>query len=200
MRTLQEGQESLQPIAAPTDDPEDPARYWSAAGVGMIAEPLLRRLLDYWRGLRRDRGLPPREAIDAVDIAWALDRVYLIDRVAPPVIWRYRLAGVRIEEAFRVNTLRGASLDDIMGPQGARLVKQRWQPLIDRPCVVYMHGTIYRAAERLSVGGRLLLPLGDAGSGAVAGILGVTDGVWQDQARDRPAPGFDIHYVPLDAV
>lgn len=183
-------------IPAPTDDPKDPARYWSTPGFGVVEEPGLRRLLDYWQSKRVGTRLPQRSAIDPLEIPWALDRIYLIDPVPPPAHWRYRLAGARIEEIFGVKSLRGALLTDLMSAEKARLVAQRWQPLIERGCIVYMHGLIYRTSDRLPVGGRLLLPLAEAGSEAVAGLVGMTDGVWRSPGGARRPAGLDIHYIP----
>jgi hypothetical protein len=187
-------------IARPTDAPEDPARYWSTRGFELVAEPLLRRLLSYWQSKRATGRLPDRRDIDPLDIPWALDRIYLIDRVPAPAFWRYRLAGARIEETFGVNSLRGLALPDFMAASHARLLAQRWQPLIDRGCAIYMSGTIYRTTERLPVGGRLLLPLSDGEPAQAVGLVGITEDEWRRPEAGRPDPGLDIHYIDPDGA
>ncbi|SMF58444.1 PAS domain-containing protein [Tistlia consotensis] len=189
--------DSSRRIAAPTDDPDDPARYWSTPDFEVMVEERLRRLLAYWRSKCLDGRWPTRQAIDPLDLGWALDRIYLADRVPPPAVWRYRLAGARIEEIFKGRSMRGALLTELMAPDKACLVIQRWQPLIDGGCAVYMHGLIYRANDRFPVGGRLLLPLGDGESDEVVGLIGITDIEWRTPASGSPAPELDIHYMPL---
>ncbi len=192
---------TLRRIPAPTSDPGDPARYWAGGGSDIVEQQALRDLFDYWRAKRGAARLPARGDIDALEIPWALDRIYLIDRVPPPATWRYRLAGGRIEETFGVNSLRGLALGDFLSADKARLIIERWQPLIERGCAVYMKGMIYRTAERCTLGGRLLLPLGDRrdATGAVTGLLGLTDGQWRRPEAAGAPPPLDIHYLDLSA-
>ena len=192
-------EQPLRRIPAPTDDPGDPARYWEGGGPDIIEQPALLDLLEYWRTKRGAAPLASRRDIDALEIPWALDRVYLIDRVAPPAVWRYRLAGGRIEEAFGVNSLRGLALADFLAADKARLIIQRWQPLIERGCAIYMKGMIYRTTERCTLGGRLLLPLGEPQdpSGEVSGLIGITEGQWRRPDGAAAPPPLDIHYLQL---
>src|SRR3546814_5257244 len=47
--------------------------------------------------------------------------------------------------------------------------------LPDDGCIVYMQGMIYRMADCLARGGRIMLPLADEPGGPVTGLIGATD-------------------------
>ncbi len=57
------------------------ARFAHSEGQGLsvIQEPDLRRIADYWAGLRQGRIMPGRRQVDPVDIPWALSRFFLVD-------------------------------------------------------------------------------------------------------------------------
>lgn len=44
-----------------------------------VSQPRLRRMLDYWQGLRRDGALPARADIDPLDFPWMLGSVSLVE-------------------------------------------------------------------------------------------------------------------------
>lgn len=82
-----------------------PDRTQPAAGAegspvaGVLDEPDLRRLAEYWRSLRRGRPMPAKGDIDPLDIGWALSRIYLMD-YRPGEGFTYRLAGNEVSSVF----------------------------------------------------------------------------------------------------
>src|SRR3546814_13247686 len=80
-------------------------------------------------------------------------------------------------------------------------------PLVRDRCIVVMTGMIYLAAERTSIGERLLLPLAETPDGPVTGVLGMAEREWVIGAVPREVrlspieylPGADLTYRPLAA-
>ena len=186
--------------------------------LDVIVEPKLRRLADYWLSRRAGRVMPARRDIDPLDIPWALPMVFLVDcvtdagRGADGGRWRYRyrLAGEEVEKVFRKNTgrhgLRGAWLDEMLPVQHLVHVMARWRPLPEDGCIVYMQGPVYRTADCLARGGRLMLPLADLPGGPVTGLIGATECDWEiilDDAADdagAPEPELTVTYIPATAL
>lgn len=170
-----------------------------ADSFAQIREPRLLRLAEYWMSRRGERRMPRRSDIDPLDIPWALSRIYIVDRVAPPTSWRYRLAGEEIERALGRGSLRGVGLDEALPPETFRLVRGRWEHVARDGYLVYMHGLIYKATDRYPIGGRLLLPLAEEEDGKVTGLLGMSD----HKASSEPLPSgkssLDIFYIRLSS-
>ncbi len=166
---------SLKNLTEPVEPVEarmESVTHRMADSPDVIEEAELRDLAGYWAGKRQDGNLPSRRSIDPIEIGWALNRIYITERVEDPTRWRYVLAGEQIEQAFRRNSLRGIGLDEILSPEAFRTVCLRWQPL-DEGRAVYMRGQIYKAADRYVPGARLMLPLSDDGA-RVTGMIGMS--------------------------
>lgn len=176
---------------------DDEAVFASAASFAPVKEPQLQRLADYWGRLCAGRRMPGRQEIDPLDIPWALSRIFVVERVSTPQEWRYRLAGEEIERAFGKRSLRGLGLDDMLPPAMARRVRARWRPLAERGCAVYMHGLVYKAADRYSFGGRLLLPLADGAEDRVTGLIGMTEVTGPPTSVPPSGSPLDIVYIDL---
>ncbi|WP_340119620.1 PAS domain-containing protein [Pelagibius sp. 7325] len=144
---------------------------------GFVSDPALRRLFDYWRGKRRGRPMPAKDDIDPIEIPWSLTRIFLMD-YDPATGFRYRLAGSEISDVFGRGNLKGLTFADILPPQGAEVVAERWRPMIEQPAAISMKGLVYLAADRTPVGERVLLPLADSADGPVTGVLGMTVCEW----------------------
>jgi hypothetical protein len=197
-------------MAGPKSD--DPALFLPSQGRGLeaIDHADCRRFAEYWRQRRPngggDRAMPARTDIDPVDLRWALSRLYLVDHDTAADCFRYRLAGDDIEAVFRHLTgrhsLRGVNVDDLLPPEGAAIVRKRWQPLLDHGHIVYMRGPVYLAADRIGLGARLLLPLSESQDGTVTGVLGFTDCQWHkaDGPALRKRNRLEILYIPLAEV
>ena len=93
----------------------------------LVSEPPLLKLIDYWCSRRQGRAMPSKDDIDPVEIAWALNRIFLMD-YSPDDGFRYRLAGGEIAKVFGHANLKGLALRDILPPEAAERVETRWIP------------------------------------------------------------------------
>lgn len=179
----------------------DPSNVSNNVSLDIIKEPLLRRFVDYWLEKRAGRSIPLVTDIDPVEIPWALSRIFWVDKASVPGGWRIRLAGTEVERVFGRRSLKNVVLSDLFDPENYRLVNSRMQETVDGPSVVYMHGRIYRAAERSPIGGRVQLPLADPDTGSVDTILGMT--VWTpgDLSQDGTVPDdLDLHIIDVSDI
>jgi len=69
-----------------------------------LRSPMLRRLVDYWDGLRGERSMPARSQLRPEEMAFALAQIMLVDIHWPSAVteasdptFRFRLVGSRIE-------------------------------------------------------------------------------------------------------
>ena len=172
-------------------------------GFGVIKEPDLRRLADYWCSRRQDRRMPRRADIDPVDIPWALSRIYLVDYLADDRTFRYRLAGGEIEDTFRPYTngqgLKGKTFKDLLPDDISAQVHQSWMPMIDGQAALYMYGQIYRAENRRAIGARIVLPLGDEEAHTIVGAVGLTQCRWEFNDA-AVMPQLEVCRIPLDEI
>lgn len=172
----------------------------TAAHDGFLSDPDLRRLFDYWRGKRNGRPMPAKDDIDPIEIPWALTRIFLMD-YDPAEGFRYRLAGSEISNVFGRNNLKGLTFADILPPEGARVVAERWAPMIEQRAAISMKGLVYLAAERVPVGERVLLPLADSAEGPVTGVLGMTvcewlSGIEPGEVKQSPLKILPVAEIP----
>lgn len=181
----------------------DIATYSSSngRGFGVVAEPALLRIADYWASIRGDRALPRRNDVDPLDIPWALPEIFLVDYDRELETYRYRVAGSEIEAVFKPftgrNTMRSATLQTMLPRKAAALVHERWRPLAENGDIVYMSGLIYHAADRTPIGSRILLPLSDRDDLLPTGLLGFTRCEWIAPSDLPEPPGLSITYIPL---
>ena len=179
-----------------SEAPTAVADGFSDAGTGGIVVPAIRDLLDYWMERRQGQLMPQRRSIDPVDVPWALSRVFVMDIDPPAGLFRYRLAGADVSAVFGRANLKDLTLEDILGPEKAAVVVERWRPLWERPAIVHMRGLIYLAAERGTLGERILLPLADE-SGSVAGILGYTHHDWETPTTGEALRMAEVNVMGL---
>ncbi len=184
----------------------DPANFLLSDGRGLsvVQEPSLQQFAAYWLSKRGDRPMPDRSDIDPTEITWALSRLVIADYERDSDRYRYRLAGNDIEAVFRKylgnRSMRGATLQDILPPDNARMVVNRWRPLDQRGDIIYMRGLVYLAAESAAVGARLLLPLGADDDGLPTGLVGYTEYSWLKPEKQDTLPGIDVISIPLAEI
>jgi len=178
-------------------EPEPPI-IRSETSLKIIQEPRLQRLALYWQALRNGRRLPAVSDVDPVDIPWALSRVFLLEAADVDGGWRVRLAGAEIERGFQRSSLKGVPIAELFEPETYPQVRNRVDACVRGPAVMYMHGRIYRAANRMPVGGRLQLPLADPVTGAVTGILGMSD--WSRSTDDQAQDRLEVYAIPVDVL
>jgi hypothetical protein len=178
-------------------DPDKALRQPSQAGIPhLLRNPDLLRLLDYWRSKRRGRPMPSRKDIDPTEIPWALSRVLLVD-YSPQDGFRYRLAGADVATAFGRGNMKGLVFSDFFSPERARSVEERWLPIVRDRCIAVMTGMIYFAADRTSIGERVLLPLADDADGPVTGIFGMAQCEWVTGTVPREVRLSQVEYLPI---
>src|SRR3546814_17533860 len=88
--------------------------------------------------------------------------------------------------------MKGLLFSGFLPPERARFVEERWMPLVRDRCIVVMTGMIYMAAERTSIGERLLLPLAETPDGPVTGGLGMAECGWVRGDRKRVGWGRSV--------
>lgn len=181
------------------EDTRQPTASGSGAVSKLLSEPHLFRLLDYWRSKRNGRDMPSRADIDPLEIPWALSRLYLTS-YSPDDGFRYRLAGAEVSSVFGRSNLKGLKMGDILSPDRARFVENRWMPLVRDRALIVMKGMIYLAAERTPIGERLVLPLADETDGPVTGTLGMTVCEWLVGDVPQEVKDSQVEYVPVSEI
>ena len=165
----------------------------------LLSEPDLLRLLDYWRDKRQGRDMPSKADIDPLEIPWALSRIYLTS-YSPEDGFRYRLAGSEVSSVFGRSNLKGLTMRDILPPERARFVEDRWLPLVRDRTMIVMKGMIYLNAEQTPIGERIVLPLADEPGGPVTGTLGMTVCTWLSGDVPQEVKVSQVEYVPVERI
>lgn len=126
---------------------------------GLISQPRLRQLYDYWRGLR-PHGMPARRDIDPAAFRFVLGHVFLVDVRRDPPCFRYRLFGVNLSRNAGYD-LTGKTVEDIPTKDMRDYLRRHYLTMLAKP------GPIADRGERNLMGTRgfelLLLPLADDG-------------------------------------
>ncbi|MCR9220154.1 MAG: PAS domain-containing protein [Alphaproteobacteria bacterium] len=189
--------------ALPVGDDIAIYREDDGVGFGRIREPEVRRIAEYWAGLRNGRAMPRMKDIDPLDIPWALGGFYMGDYDAETGRFAYRIAGDNITQMFERQTkrptMKGADFSAMFPKPSAEMVRRRWRPLGERGAIVLMTGLIYLAAERLPVGERIILPLSEDGE-RVTGFMGYTKVRFETPEESSDSPGLDIWYIPHQSI
>lgn len=98
------------------------------------AERGLAELRGYWEALRDGDALPPRERIDPRGIAGALERAFLIERIAPGLA-RLRLAGRMLVELMGME-VRGMPLSALFLPEARLKLAAALEPVFAGPAIL----------------------------------------------------------------
>ncbi len=96
--------------------------------------------------------------------------------------------------------MRDVTLHEMLPPEPAAAVHERWRPLAEHGHIIYMRGQVYVAAERVPVGARIMLPLCDGDHGRPTGLIGLTDCDWVAARDFKCEPHLDITYIPLAEI
>jgi hypothetical protein len=148
------------------------------AGPDPLRDPVFAVLTGYWQAVRDDRAMPLRTDLDPRGLANVLDRVMLLDRIAPGVL-RIATAGQRLQGWFG-GVAAGLPLSLLFDPASREDVAALVDPALrhGKPVDLRLRGASGHALSAL-VGRHatearlLLLPLADAhgiGAGFVAGF------------------------------
>lgn len=127
-----------------------------------LQHPQLVQLYDYWDLKRAGRRWPTRDAIDPVEMRFALGNIDLVEIAYDPLMFRFRISGSNIDRDEGFN-MQGKTLEEYPLPQHREAVRRTYLRVLE-------HGEPdYEALERFDEGrtvryGRLILPLSDCGS------------------------------------
>ncbi|MDP6708475.1 MAG: PAS domain-containing protein [Alphaproteobacteria bacterium] len=122
----------------------------------------LKHLLAYWRGKCDGARLPSRAAIDPVELSRHLGHLYLIDVIAAPLSFRYRLVGVHIADTIAADPT-GFFLDEAVGTEALPDRRQTLEWVVTARAPLRLYGRT-RLPGRSSIGFEALkLPLSSDG-------------------------------------
>jgi hypothetical protein len=121
------------------------------ATLETVSQPRLRRMLDYWHGLRRNGALPARADIDPMDFPWLLGNVSLVevhDGADAARRYRIRLVGINTTTYFGYEA-GGRWLDELPEPDYVEHITVMFdevvrlaRPMVERPDMM-IDGRIY---------------------------------------------------------
>lgn len=94
----------------------------------------LRMVRDYWESLRTNGALPRRDQIDPRGMVSALDKVFLIERIAKGQA-RFRLAGMHLSDILGMD-LRGMPLSALFEPDARARIAAELEQAFDIPAVM----------------------------------------------------------------
>jgi hypothetical protein len=127
-----------------------------------LPHPQLVQLYDYWDLKRAGRRWPTRDAIDPVEMRFALGNIDLVEISYDPLVFFFRISGSNIDRDEGFN-MQGKTLDDYPLPQHREAVRRTYIRVLE------LGEPDYEELERFDEGrtvryGRLILPLSDCGS------------------------------------
>ncbi len=189
-------------------------------GTGGPRFAVLAQVRAYWQGLRHGMALPQRDMIDPRGIAEALERTFLLERVAPGIA-RFRIAGMHLHDLIGLD-VRGMPLSTLFDPVARTRLAEGLEAVFTTPAILEMWLEAERGLGRPRLEGRMLvLPLSDAqgqstlalGCLALAGGLGraprrfammglMREALSVEQGADaalKPSAGQDT-FTPLPAL
>jgi len=94
-----------------------------------IETPCLRRLYAYWDERRQGREFPGRRDLDPLDFRYALGHVLLLDVLADPLRFRFRLHGSLLTTRAGYD-MTGRMVDELPNPANRKLLIERCRALV----------------------------------------------------------------------
>jgi hypothetical protein len=134
-------------------------------------DPALAELRGYWEGLRTGGDIPLRASVDPRGIAGALDRAFVLERVAPGQA-RFRIAGMQLMDLMGME-VRGMPIMSFIEPGDRLKFSETLEQVFAGPSVLEARLEAVRGIGRPALSAVLLvLPL-RADDGAVTRALGM---------------------------
>jgi hypothetical protein len=136
----------------------------------------LQQVRGYWEGLKRGPLLPRRMDIDPRGFAGALEKVFVIERVAKGHA-RFRLSGMHLHDILGMDA-RGMPLSSFFEPVARTRLCDELEAVFETPSIMEIWLEAERATGRPALTGRMLvlpLPADDGGPKLALGAL-VTEG------------------------
>ena len=117
----------------------------------------------YWEALRPAGDVPLRSDLDPRGMADCLEKVFLIERIAPGQA-RFRLAGMQLAEIMAMD-VRGMPLTALFEPQARARVSEELERVFAEPSILEIWLEAERGLGRSALDGRMLiLPLRETGN------------------------------------
>ncbi len=115
-----------------------------------LQSPALKSLLAYWQARCPGAGrLPARADIDPVDFPALLPTVFLVDVQLAPRVYRYRLVGTEIAEAYG-RDFTGKRLDEVFSDIFRKATTVVFDQVVDHRAPVRTFGTLaWRETQQL---------------------------------------------------
>lgn len=164
----------------------------------------LQQVRGYWEALRGAGGLPTRAQIDPRGMADCLDKVFLIEQIAPGLA-RFRLAGMALNDLLGMD-VRGMPLSALFEPVARARIGRELDQVFAARAIMEVWLEAERSVGRPALSGRmLLLPLaGMAGEPKLALGCLATEGQLGRQPRRFAISGLvrelvtgaGLHVVP----
>jgi hypothetical protein len=137
-------------------------KFYTVDPLLQIEGTHLRQLHEYWRSKGGNRHLPARADIDPVELARHLGHLYMIDVLAAPRCFRYRLVGVHITQAIDADPT-GLFLDEAIECEALPDAAETLQWVVEERAPLRLSGRT-RLPTQSSIGFEALkLPLASDG-------------------------------------
>lgn len=173
-------------------------------GVASDSLAALQQVRGYWEALRVAGSLPARSQIDPRGMADCLDKVFLIEQIAPGLA-RFRLAGMALNDLLGMD-VRGMPLSALFEPVARARIGRELDQVFAASAIMEVWLEAERSVGRPALSGRmLLLPLaGGPGDPRLALGCLVTEGQLGRQPRRFAISGLvrelvaagGLHVVP----
>lgn len=159
-------------------------------GHDFLNDPILSGAFRYWRRQRGSRAMPPRRAIDPIEIPRLLPNLQLID-VVEGGRFRYRLTGTGLVTAFG-KEYTGKHLDELFAGDELAYAVRVYSTVCSERRPVFLRNRYGTTRDVAMVANRLYMPLSDDGVSVnvIFGALtfewgrGVTAGSWTGAPLD----------------
>lgn len=145
----------------------------TTAALPSMTSPVLRKLRDYWLGLRGERAMPARADIDPLHIPALLPQVVLVDVIGAPPVFRYRLIGTDVVEMANRDATGRALDESLYGANTERMLLAYRETVADCSPKAVREIVHFVAKDWVTIE-VLLLPLSNDGH-TVTMILGGVD-------------------------
>lgn len=162
---------------------------------------ILLNLAAYWSAKRGGNPLPPRSAIDPLDMPRRLlPHLSLVERTGKGMELRFRLIGTELVQRFGRDAT-GKTSTELFDGEYRDYFEQIYASVIARAQPLYTDNTRRWAEEGMGRIRRLLLPMAaEAGSERVAFVLGaITWSTAEDSSGHQPPPAKQRH-IAVEAL
>lgn len=154
-----------------------------------LTSPALRAVVAHWGAARGARAMPGWQQLQPARMARQLPIIWVYRYDAAAGQFTGRLAGDRITRGF-AKSFRGTRLEDLHPATTLSAVQAYMTRVVREPSLYMCRGALFRQADRVAEGERIMLPL--AGDGIHGdGVLG---------ASDYHYPVANADYAPIELL